>query len=214
MTLQFVAMDRADAPPTPAGEARHRLADSLRAMMDVLIDSSASEADLHEAAAGVDAVRRVLEAAPKWETLGADAESATTGEPRSFDSNPVVGLANPVAPPLRLAIVGDRVEGSGSFGSAYEGPPGHVHGGMVAAAFDQLLGLAQSLSGSGGMTGSLTVRYRKPTPLHRELRFEGRLDRVEGRKIFTSGSLFDGETLLAEAEGLFISVDFARRFGR
>jgi acyl-CoA thioesterase FadM len=56
----------------------------------------------------------------------------------------------------------------------------------------------------------LTVRYRRPTPLDRDLRFEGRLDRVEGRKIFTSGSCFDGETLTAEAEGLFISVDFDR----
>ena len=60
------------------------------------------------------------------------------------------------------------------------------------------------------MTGSLTVRYRKPTPLHREIHFAGRVDRVEGRKIFTSGTLFDGETLCAEADGLFISIDFER----
>ena len=61
------------------------------------------------------------------------------------------------------------------------------------------------------MTGTLTIRYRRPTPLHTELRFEGVCERSEGRKIYTSGQLFAGETLCAEAEGLFISVG-AERF--
>ena len=85
-----------------------------------------------------------------------------------------------------------------------------MHGGYVAAAFDEVLGFANALSGNPGMTGTLTVRYRRPTPLHTELRFEAHYDRSEGRKIFTSGQLFAGETLCAEAEGLFISVDFER----
>jgi acyl-coenzyme A thioesterase PaaI-like protein len=85
-----------------------------------------------------------------------------------------------------------------------------VHGGIVAAAFDELLGMTQSLSGQPGMTGRLTVTYRLPTPLHRDLRFVGTLERVEGRKIFTRGRCFDGGTLTAEAEGLFIHVDFQR----
>ena len=96
------------------------------------------------------------------------------------------------------------------FRSAYEGPPGCVHGGYIAAAFDELLGFANSLSGTPGMTGTLTIRYRRPTPLHTELRFEGRYERSEGRKIFTTGQLFSGETLCAEADGLFIAVDFER----
>jgi acyl-coenzyme A thioesterase PaaI-like protein len=60
------------------------------------------------------------------------------------------------------------------------------------------------------MTGTLTIRYRRPHPLHTEIRFEAELLRVEGRKIFTAGrSYADGE-LRAEAEGLFISVDFSK----
>ncbi len=97
--------------------------------------------------------------------------------------------------------------GSAVFGSAYEGPPGAVHGGYVAAAFDEVLGYVQSMSGSPGMTGTLTVKYRKPTPIHTELFFEAELLRVEGRKIFTHGELFAGDLLTAEADGLFISVD-------
>ena len=76
----------------------------------------------------------------------------------------------------------------------------------MAAAFDEVLGMVQSMTGNPGMTGRLTVNYRRPTPLHRDLIFRGRVDRVEGRKIFTTATLHDGETLCAESEGLFISV--------
>jgi acyl-coenzyme A thioesterase PaaI-like protein len=96
------------------------------------------------------------------------------------------------------------------FGAAYEGPPGCVHGGYVAATFDEILGMAQALSGKRGMTGTLTVRYRHPTPLHRELRFEGTLVRQEGRKIYTVGRCLAGDQLTAEADGLFITVDFEK----
>jgi acyl-CoA thioesterase FadM len=66
--------------------------------------------------------------------------------------------------------------------------------------------MAQSLTGNPGMTGTLTIRYRRPTPLLTELVFEAYVDRVEGRKIFTHGTLSANGTLTAEAEGLFIAV--------
>ena len=106
---------------------------------------------------------------------------------------------------FRAAIAG-RVR----FGSAYEGPPSSVHGGYVAAAFDELLGASQSLGGRPGMTGRLTVNYRSPTPLNTELRFEGWVAKVEGRKTFTEGTVHVGDRLCAEAEGLFIAIDFAK----
>ncbi len=80
----------------------------------------------------------------------------------------------------------------------------------MAAAFDEVLGFAQSMTGNPGMTGALTVRYRKPTPLDVDLRFEATVVRVEGRKIFTEGRLYAGEQLTAEAEGIFVSVDLRR----
>ena len=93
---------------------------------------------------------------------------------------------------------------------AYAGPPGHVHGGIVAAAFDEVLGFVQCLTEQAGMTGTLTVRYRAPTPLHRELSFEAWVERIEGRKTIARGTLHCGTTLCAEAEGLFVSMDRAR----
>jgi acyl-coenzyme A thioesterase PaaI-like protein len=85
-----------------------------------------------------------------------------------------------------------------------------VHGGYVACAFDEVLGLTQSIGGTPGMTGTLTIRYRRPTPLHTDLRFEGHIERSEGRKRYTKGYLYAGDELTAEAEGLFIQVDMAK----
>jgi acyl-coenzyme A thioesterase PaaI-like protein len=135
-------------------------------------------------------------------------ESANSGDVLAFfDQSPLIGLANPLAPPISLQVTGkDTVLGEVTFASAYEGPPGHVHGGFVAAAFDEVLGYVQSLSGAPGMTGTLTIRYRKPTPLHTPLRFEARYLRTEGRKVFTEAKLLADGVLCAEAEGLFVSM--------
>jgi acyl-coenzyme A thioesterase PaaI-like protein len=144
------------------------------------------------------------------ESALADAGTVGSDYEGPFDLSPLMGRANPLAPPLKLDVLDDRVVGTATFGSAYEGPPGCVHGGFVAAAFDELLGLVQMLGGQPGMTGRLTINYRSPTPLSTELRLEGRIDRVEGRKTFCTGEIHAGDRLCAEAEGLFVSVDFAK----
>jgi acyl-coenzyme A thioesterase PaaI-like protein len=81
-----------------------------------------------------------------------------------------------------------------------------VHGGFIAAAFDEVLGYVQSLGGAPGMTGTLEVRYLQPTPLGVPLRIEAELVRTEGRKIFAEGRFFAGERVTAEAKGIFISI--------
>ena len=65
-------------------------------------------------------------------------------------------------------------------------------------------------SGQPAVTGTLTVRYRRPTPLHTELRFEGRFDRIVDRQVFCSARAFAGDDLVAEAEAVFVTVDRAR----
>jgi acyl-CoA thioesterase FadM len=60
------------------------------------------------------------------------------------------------------------------------------------------------------MTGTLIVRYRKPTPLHTPLRFEAEYLRHEGRKLFTESRVYAGDLLCAEAEGIFVSIERER----
>jgi acyl-coenzyme A thioesterase PaaI-like protein len=200
-----------DRPPGSKQAALHRLAAAMRRMNELLMDTDLAEEDLLREAEAAEQIGDRIAAGPGRHALWGYAETANAGDTRAnFDQSPLVGRSNAVAPPLTLRVVEGGVEGTGNFSAAYEGPPGHVHGGIVAAAFDEVLGMVQSMSGKMGMTGTLTVRYRRPTPLHRDLTFRARVERVEGRKIFTSGTLHDGETLCAEAEGVFISVDFSR----
>jgi acyl-coenzyme A thioesterase PaaI-like protein len=199
------------APPEPERAALRRLADAMRQTIDLLMETAAPEAQLLAAASMVEELNAKLEAGPRGRPLWGFAEASTSGNPMGFyDNSPLSGPSNPLAPPLTMSTDGEFVHASAEFGIAYEGPPGHVHGGFVAAAFDEVLGMAQSLTGNPGMTGQLSVRYRKPTPLYRRLEFRGKVDRVDGRKIYTSATLHAGETLCAEAEGLFISVGHMR----
>ncbi len=199
------------APAVGRRKEAHRLATAMRRVIDHLVQVAAPEADLAAAADALERYADRLAQYPVSRSYEGFAETANAGDTHAFfDHSPLIGMANPLAPPIRLAVVGDRVEGRAVFGVPYEGPPGHVHGGFLAAAFDEVLGMTQSLTGSPGMTGTLTIRYRKPTPLLKELFFEARVDRIEGRKIFTHGTVSCEGIVTAEADGIFIAVGHER----
>ena len=187
---------------------KRRLAAAMRRVIERLVTTEAPEDELHTAADRLERYAEHLESQPRQFVTWGHPEASTAGTIGGFfDLSPLMGRANPLAPPITLTVDGNVVRGIATFGWAYQGPPGHLHGGFVAAMFDEALGLAQSMTGHPGMTGTLTVRYRRPTPLNVELRLEARVNRVDGRKIFTDAQLYAGDTLTAEAEAIFISVD-------
>jgi acyl-coenzyme A thioesterase PaaI-like protein len=198
---------------TPERRAARRAAESIRDLMARLADTSATLAQLEELADRLDSAVVAMpvgaaEGGPGAEAGAAEGSLALPAElQRLIERSPIVGLANPLAPPLRMEVFDDHIIGRVRFSGAYEGPPGKVHGGYVAAIFDEFLGSTQVLSGQAGMTGRLIVHYRTPTPLEVDLRLESRMTGREGRKIFCEGSLWAGEQLCAEAEGLFVSID-------
>lgn len=208
--LERIARFREDAlAASGTWPAKRRLAAALRGLLDCVCATDASQDELLEAAKEIRATAQRFASQPRMVEPAGVAEMALTGMETFHDRSPVVGLSNPIAPPLDLTPDPETgiVRGTGNFGSAYEGAPGCVHGGFLAAAFDELLGMACIFSGNPGMTGQITIRYRRPTPIATELRFEGRLTRVEGRRIFSSGEIYvGGETLTAEATGIFISI--------
>ena len=200
-----------DRPGTERDVALLAVAEATRRLVHRLHATEAPLEVLAGLATAISGMARLVAAHPQGRLYEGFAEASTAGAPTAFfEFSPIIGRANPLAPPLAMRVDDDVVHCTGSFGNAYEGPPGHVHGGYIAAAFDELLGMAQSLTGNPGMTGTLTVRYRTPTPLHTELRLVGAVDRGEGRKIFTSGRMYAGDRLTAEAEGVFVSIDRAR----
>lgn len=197
---------------TPRRVELRRLAGAMRSIIDSLTATAAPVEVIEAAADGLTRLAETFATRHYGTVYDGFAEAANAGaDPHaSFEHSPFIGLANPLAPPIRLREVDREIHGWVTFGSAYEGPPGCVHGGFIAGAFDEVLGAAQTLSGAPGMTGTLTVTYRRPTPLHEPLHFVARLDRVEGRKIFAVAELRHGDTLCAEAEAIFVSIDFGR----
>jgi acyl-coenzyme A thioesterase PaaI-like protein len=128
-----------------------------------------------------------------------------------LDRSPVIGAINPLAMPMTITTSTDangrvNVIGRVTFSSAYEGPPGCVHGGVIAAYFDEVCGVAQAITGNPGMTVNLAIDYRAPTPLRKPLEFRAHVVSTEKRKIITAASLYHGETLCAEAIGIFVSM--------
>jgi acyl-coenzyme A thioesterase PaaI-like protein len=100
---------------------------------------------------------------------------------------------------------GARLRGEATLSAVYEGAPHTVHGGVVSALFDELLGYAQQTARVAGYTGTIKTVFRAPTPTYTPLALEAWVDRVDGRKIFVVGTLHAGDLLCAEAEGIFIS---------
>ena len=201
-----------DAEISPRRAALRRIATANRALIENMVGTQVPPDDLEQVATALEELAaRFRHEGPRSIYEGM-AEAAMSGGDVNpfFDHSPLIGRANPLAPPIEMELGTDLVTGRVTFGSVYEGPPGCVHGGFVAAAFDEVLGSAQSFSGSPGMTARLIVNYRRPTPLHTPLVIEGRFDRKERRKVFTSGRiLVDGE-VTAEAEGLFVSIDVGK----
>jgi acyl-coenzyme A thioesterase PaaI-like protein len=188
----------------------------MRAVIERLITSDAPEGELARAAAQLESyadhlathpVRRRYVGFAESALADAHTEDAEGAAGGHFDYSPLIGRSNPLSPPITMsADERGRVTGRVTFGSAYEGPPGCVHGGYVAAAFDEVLGFAETFSNAPGMTGTLNVVYKTPTPLHSEVVFTAWIERVEGRKIFVSGQLHAGERLCAECSAIFVSM--------
>ncbi|MBW2383525.1 MAG: PaaI family thioesterase [Deltaproteobacteria bacterium] len=206
--IRFYREKLQNAPGT--WPAKRELADAVRELMDCLCATDAPSEELLAIAAQVRASAHRFTGQPHMTNPPGVAEgSLAAGMEMFMDRSPIVGLANPLAPPVKLDPDHETkvVHGEVTFGRAYEGAPGCAHGGYVAAVFDEALGLACVFSGSPGMTGEITIRYRKPTPIRVPLRIEARMDRREGRKIYNSGTLHAGDMLVAESRGLFISVE-------
>jgi acyl-coenzyme A thioesterase PaaI-like protein len=191
-----------DADPTDNQLAKHALAEHLRALIgDVLrLDSGAASADeLAQAEQLLADAHKQVAALPKVRSLFASEQDFSL-----FERSPFSGRGNALATPLQVQFEGDEMRAHTTYGDAYEGPPGTVHGGHVMAAFDDLLGVAQAASGQAGFTGTLSVRMIARTPLHKRIDYEAGVESVSGRKVTAWGrSYCDGE-LLAEATGIFV----------
>jgi acyl-coenzyme A thioesterase PaaI-like protein len=187
-----------------AGQLIHHLRCSL-APDDVLAEATAH-------------IRQALEALTPWLKQGEgwstiSLASDTPGFAWRDDDltavmpySPVSGKRNPIAPPVRMWKEGKEVHGEATFSPTYAGPPDSVHGGIIAAVFDELLSMANVITGKAGFTGTLTIKYHRKTPLNTPVELWGVNMRQDGRKQLSRAEMRVNGEVTASAEGLFISA--------
>jgi uncharacterized protein (TIGR00369 family) len=118
------------------------------------------------------------------------------------------GPANPGGLHLEFQLAGDGAVVCMVFiPDSFEGPPGYVHGGIIATLLDEVMSKSVRARGLTAMTRHMEIDYLRPARSGDPIRLEGRLVRSEGRKHWTEARILDTEArILAEAKGLFIEL--------
>ncbi|HEY1840562.1 MAG TPA: hotdog domain-containing protein [Mycobacterium sp.] len=183
------------------------LTESVRELIDATVRTEVNEAAVTAAKAEIDSATARLRHTQVEGSFGV--RYLASGERMAW-GNAVVGLRNPIAPPVHI-----HRDATGKsvcdfhLGAAYEGPPGHVHGGVAALVLDHLLGEAASDGINPRLTGTISFRYVRATRLG-QLHAEAAVTRTEGFKTYAIGHLADDEGITVAAEGVFIQPRWAR----
>jgi acyl-coenzyme A thioesterase PaaI-like protein len=197
----------AQGPWADRADSGNRLARAIVRVTNRALDVETPRREIEQLVAELEALTATMREGPATRYRAEDRPGVRKVRPNATGKHPLAGPVNPVAPPIALRRDGGLAFGDATYDLRFEGLPGLVQGGFIAAAFDLILGQAVGLSGGSGMTGSLSVRYVSPTPLYQPLRYASWLDRIEGRKTFAKGALTVAETgrVCAEAEAVFIT---------
>jgi len=195
-----------------------RLADELRRAIEELSSVDHDPERVARAAEMARELRTFLDGprAPRWYEAMAEAGRLDEASTEAFHKQSLFrGAHNPLAPPMAMTVETDDegrevIVGRVHLGVAYEGPPHGVHGGYVAGLFDDVLGATQKLMEKPGVTAKLEVKYRHITPIEEDLVLRAWVVEDVGRRIVSRATCHaaGGELVTAEAEALFIRVDF------
>lgn len=199
---------------TEISDARLDAAATLRELANAFVAHAVDEPTLSR----IDAMARALlpdvtagarreRVPPKFGEIAAGVPVADAARRHAMADRAVAGAANPTAVEIESTRDGTDVVATVSFGKAFEGAPGRVHGGMVSAVFDDVTGYVLAYVGKPGFTARLTVTYRAPVPIETDIEFRARLREESGRKLTVDGeATLDGK-LLATVDAMFVLVD-------
>ncbi len=187
-------IDRLTALYAPLGQV-------VRDLVDAAIRTEVDDDEVRAVTAELEVLAGRLRARQRPGSFGI--RYGASGRSRPW-GNAAIGLRNGVAPPLRVVREPDGLVWSEvTLGAAYEGPPGHVHGGVAALVLDHVMGECASATGRPGFTGTLTLRYLAAAPLG-PIRADARPESFDGNKTVIRGTLSCGDLVCVEAEGVFV----------
>ena len=195
-------------------QARQRLASATRALNEKLVST---DIDPELAAALTEKIEGLAAELSQAQQVNGLVDMAKRGQRGTSDDvmgelASVGGRSHPCSPELRWQEASNRITGTVQFSQAFEGPPGHVHGGWVAGVLDHLMGMTHVRTGHPGMTGGLSVRYLKPTPLNLVIEVSAQATELDDKRTEVKAEMRFGETTTATAEAVFVRVD-REKFG-
>ena len=195
-------------------QARQRLASATRALNEKLVST---DVDPELAAALTEKIEGLTAELSQAQQVDGLVDMAKRGERGTIDDVmgelvSVGGRSHPCSPELLWQEASNRITGTVKFNQAFEGPPGHAHGGWVAGVLDHIMGMTHVRTGHPGMTGGLSVRYLKPTPLNQLIEISAEATEIDDKRTEVTGTMRCGETTTATAEAIFVRVD-RKKFG-
>ena len=195
-------------------QARQRLASATRALNEKLVST---DIDPELAAALTEKIEGLAAELSQAQQVTGLVDMAKRGQRGTIDDVmgelvSVGGRSHPCSPELRWQEASNRITGTVKFSQAFEGPPGHVHGGWVAGVLDHLMGMTHVRTGHPGMRGGLSVRYLKPTPLNQVIEVSAQATELDDKRTEVKAEMRFGETTTAKAEAIFVRVD-REKFG-
>ncbi len=179
---------------------RRELGEALRRLLDVVVQTGASRAELLAAATSIDSVAANLAGPVVRADMAIDRDSY-----RSHMSL-VGGLSHPAAPQLVLEATEKGVTGQVTVGTVFQGGPGLVHGGVLALLIDHAMGCVAAGPERPAMTVQLSLRYRRPTPIGVPLTVAAQLERTEGRKLHLSATISADGLVTVDADAIFLTL--------
>ena len=195
-------------------QARQRLASATRALNEKLVST---DIDPELAAALTEKIEGLAAELSQAQQVTGLVDMAKRGQRGTIDDVmgelvSVGGRSHPCSPELRWQEASNRITATVKFSQVFEGPPGHVHGGWVAGVLDHLMGMTHVRTGHPGMTGGLSVRYLKPTPLNQVIEVSAQATELDDKRTEVKAEMRFGETTTATAEAIFVRVD-REKFG-
>ena len=193
-------------------QARHRLATTARKLNEKLVSADITPKLADAIREDLERVASRLEACEQVSGLVEMGRKADRGTVDNVMGELVAmgGRSHPCAPQLAWQEERNQITGTVIFGQAFEGPPGHTHGGWVAGILDHIMGMTHVRTGHPGMTGGLSIRYLKPTPLHKVIHLSAEAVELDDKRTEVKATMRWGEVTTASAEAIFVRVDSAR----
>jgi len=131
----------------------------------------------------------------------------TSDRQHLFIDSVVSGGANPMGLGATIWRDDETAVMEVTFGNAFEGAPGRAHGGVVAALIDETMGYVSAIHGMVAFTAQLNITFLSPSPVNENVVARAWRTGHDGRKQYVRAEVRSGETLIATAEAVFITID-------